>query len=72
MKNTITASQEMKNRVNMINAYAEIVEWIERNERYYQTESDDGVLCDNDDEYSAATLAAYRTAISAIKKLAGI
>lgn len=69
MEKTINA---IKEKARLLEAYADVLSLLRDRERWYMHEDDDGILVDDEDEYSKAQLSAVRNTISAVKKLAGV
>lgn len=69
MEKTINA---IKEKARLLEAYADVLSLLRDRERWYMREGDDGILVDDEDEYSKAQLSAVRNTISAVKKLAGV
>lgn len=74
---------EIKIRGAMMDTYADIMEYLASRVKWYQhpetivneetgEETETGRMLDDEGEYAAAHLRAYREAIKAIKKLAGV
>ena len=74
---------EIKMKASMMEDYADILEYLGNRVRWYQhpetivdeetgEEKETGRMVDDEGEYAAAHLRAYREAIKAIKKLAGV
>lgn len=74
---------EIKMKAATMEVYAEILEHLDGRVKWYQhketivneetgEETETGRMVDDEGEYAAANLRAYREAIKAIKKLAGV
>ena len=70
MEETINS---IKEKAAMLEGYGDVLENLAKNLRYYQHEDPDtGALVDDDDMWSRGRALAYRSAIEAVKKLAGV
>jgi len=62
----------IKEKAALLEAYADVLETLNSQIRYYQHENESGEVVDDEGSYSKSRLAAYREAIKAVKKLAGV
>ncbi len=63
----------IKEKAALLEAYADVLDTLNKNIRYYQHEDEDtGEIVDDTDDWSKARLAAYRETMKAVKKLAGV
>ena len=70
MEETINA---IKAKACILEGYADVLETLEKNVKWYQhTDDETGELVDDTEPWSIGRLTAYRNAIAAVKKLAGV
>lgn len=62
----------IKEKAALLEAYADVLETLNGQIRYYQHETESGEVVDDEGSYSKSRLAAYREAIKSVKKLAGV
>ena len=62
----------IKEKAELLGAYAEVLSTLNHQIPYYQHEDDNGNLVDDEGAWSKARLAAYRETIKAVRKLAGV
>lgn len=70
MEETINS---IKEKAAMLEGYGDVLENLAKNLRYYQHEDEEtGAMVDDTDTWSRGRANAYRSAIEAVKKLAGV
>lgn len=63
----------LKAKAALLEGFGDVIETLYKNVRYYQHEDPEtGKMVDDDDTWSAGRVRAYREAIEAVKKLAGV
>ena len=65
--------EELLKKARKLEAFAEIIDLLENNIKYYQHVDDEtGELVDDTGEWSEAHLAAYRETLKAVRKIVGL
>ena len=73
MSNAESAINAIKKKADMMNAYADVLENLKSQERWYMhTDEETEELVDDEGEYAENHLTAIRNSIAAIKKVAGV